>query len=130
MPGDEITVVTYWRVLSPPGPEEEEELDAVLFTHLLTPAGDPPIIAQQDHLDAPAWNWHAGEVFAQVHRLTIGDDVPPGLYPLEVGAYTRSIPSPIDPDPPATRLALYVKGQAVSDRVLLPALQVKCRDHP
>lgn len=138
-PGDEITLVTYWRVLSLPSLESRigspstgssgrrDGLDTVLFTHLLTPGGDPPIIAQQDRLDAPAWNWRPGEVFAQVHRLTIGNDVSPGLYPLEVGAYTRSTPSPVEPDPPATRLALYVEGQAVSDRILLPPLQVKCR---
>jgi len=168
-PGDEVTVVTYWRVqggvrtpggastppavgteagssspplaggteggrpFTSPGQHTRPELaeSIVLFTHLLTPTGGaagedhPPVVAQQDRLDAPDWNWHAGEVFAQVHRLTIGDEVPAGLYPLEVGAYRRATPSPIDPDPPATRLALYVEGQAVSDRILLPPLQVR-----
>ena len=114
-------------MLSLPGFEREGGLDTVLFTHLLTPGGDPPVIAQQDRLDAPAWNWHPGEVFAQVHRLSVGNDVPTGLYPLEVGAYTRPTPSPVDPDPPTARLALYVNGQAVSDRILLPPLQVKRR---
>jgi 4-amino-4-deoxy-L-arabinose transferase-like glycosyltransferase len=125
-PGYEVTLVTYWRVLSPPDPQ----LDTVLFTHLLAPEAAPPVIAQQDRLDAPAWNWHPGEVFAQVHRLTVGDDVAAGLYPLEVGAYTRSTPSPVDPDPPATRLTLYVEGQPVSDRILLPPLQVKREGGP
>jgi hypothetical protein len=110
-------------VASRPSPE----VDTVLFTHLLAPGGDPPVVAQQDRLDAPAWNWHPGEVFAQVHRLVIGDDVVTGLYPLEVGAYTRPIPSPIDPNPPTTRLALFVDGQPVSDRILLPPLEVKHR---
>ena len=68
-----------------------------------------------------------GEVFAQVHRVVIGDDVAAGLYPLEVGAYTRPTPSPIDPNPPTTRLALFVDGQPVSDRILLPPLEVKNR---
>jgi hypothetical protein len=120
-PGDEVALVTYWRVVSLPSPE----VDTVLFTHLLTPEGDPPVVAQQDRLDAPAWNWHPGEVFAQVHRLVIGDDVAAGLYPLEVGAYTRPAPSPIDPNPPTTRLALFVDGQPVSDRILLPPLRVE-----
>lgn len=126
-PGDEITLVTYWRVLSPLSHGNGKGLETVLFTHLLTPGGDPPVIAQQDRLDAPAWNWRPGEVFAQAHRLVIGNDVPPGLYPLEVGAYTRPTPSPVAPDPPTTRLVLYVEGQAVSDRILLPPLQVKCQ---
>ena len=129
-----IRVVTYWQVLSVPDFEGEAGLDVVLFTHLLNPGGDPPLIAQQDRLDAPAWNWHAGEVFAQVHHLVIadgrhaGDELPPGLYPVEVGAYTRSTPSPIEPDPPAIRLPLYVDGQAVSDRILLPPLHVMPQD--
>jgi hypothetical protein len=120
-PGDEIVLVTYWRVLSRPSPE----MDIVLFTHLLTPENNPPVIAQQDRLDAPAWNWHLGESFAQVHRLAVGDNVATGLYPLEVGAYTRSAPSPIDPNPPAMRLALYIADQPVSDRILLPPIQVQ-----
>jgi hypothetical protein len=125
-PGDEIALVTYWRVVSLPSPD----VDTVLFTHLLAPGGDPPVVAQQDRLDAPAWNWHPGEVFAQIHRLVIGDDVTAGLYPLEVGAYTRPAPSPIAPNPPTTRLALFVDGQPVSDRILLPPVQVKSQDDP
>jgi len=125
-PGEEIALVTYWRVVSLPGPE----VDTVLFTHLLAPGGDPPVVAQQDRLDAPAWNWHPGEVFAQVHRLVIGDDVAAGLYPLEVGAYTRPAPSPIDPNPPTIRLALFVDGQPVSDHILLPPVQAKSQDDP
>jgi len=109
-------------VLSQPSPE----LDTVLFTHLLAPeGGEPPILSQQDRLDAPAWNWRPGEVFAQVHRLSVGDDVPEGLYALEVGAFTRPLPSPIEPDPPATRLRLYIGGRAIGDRVLLSPLQVR-----
>ena len=129
-----IHVVTYWQVLSVPDFEGEAGLEVVLFTHLLNPGGDPPLIAQQDRLDAPAWNWHAGEVFAQVHHLVItdgghaGGELSPGLYPVEVGAYTRSTPSPIEPDPPAIRLPLYVDGQAVSDRILLPPLHVMPQD--
>jgi 4-amino-4-deoxy-L-arabinose transferase-like glycosyltransferase len=118
-PGDTITLVTYWRVLSVP----DVDLDVVLFTHLLSPSGDPSIIAQQDRLDAPAWNWKTGEVFAQVHRLTI-DQVPSGHYLLEVGAYTRGIPSPIEPNPPAARLPLYIDGQSASDRILLSPVEI------
>ena len=119
-PGDEVTLVTYWRVLSSPG----TELDTVLFTHLLAPEGEPAVISQQDRLDAPAWNWHPGDVIAQVHRLKIGDDVPAGRYPLEVGAFTRPWPSPVDPDPSTMRFSLYIEDQAVSDRILLPVLHV------
>jgi 4-amino-4-deoxy-L-arabinose transferase-like glycosyltransferase len=120
-PGEDITLVTYWRVLSSP----PADLDTVVFTHLLAPGKEPPVIAQQDRLDAPAWNWHPGDVIAQVHRLEIDNDVPAGRYPLEVGAFTRPLPSPVNPDPPTTRYRLYVEGRAVSDRILLPPLHVK-----
>jgi hypothetical protein len=120
-PGGEMELVTYWRVLSVPDPEK----DVVLFTHMLSPGGDPPVVAQQDRLDAPSWNWHPGEVFAQVHRLVIGREVPEGTYPLEVGAYTRSVPSPLEPNPATAGLALYVDGQPVDDRILLPPLEVE-----
>jgi 4-amino-4-deoxy-L-arabinose transferase-like glycosyltransferase len=120
-PGGELVMITYWRILSRPSPG----LDTVLFTHVLAPSGSPPVIAQQDRLDAPSWGWQVGEVIAQVHRLAISDDTLPGLYPLEVGAYTRRGPSPLEPDPPATRLVLYVDGQPASDRILLPPLRVK-----
>ncbi|MBN1889731.1 MAG: glycosyltransferase family 39 protein [Thermoflexales bacterium] len=120
-PGSELVLVTYWRILARPAPG----LDSVLFTHMLSPGGGPPIVAQQDRLDAPTWDWQGGEVVAQVHRLAISIDTPPGLYPLEVGAYTRRGPSPLDPDPPATRLVLYVDGQAAGDRVLLLPLRVR-----
>ena len=120
-PGGEITLVTYWRILAAPDPG----LDSVLFAHLLSLDGAPPVIAQQDRLDAPAWNWHLGETFAQVHRLRVGEDIPAGLYPLEVGAYSRRLPSPQEPDPPVTRWPLYVAGNAVSDRILLQPVEVK-----
>ena len=126
-PGGEVTLTTYWRVLASPDPD----LDMVLFTHLLALDGaQPPVIAQQDHLDAPAWNWHPGETFAQVHRLSVEDELAAGAYPLEVGAFTRPLPSPAEPDPPTTRLRLYVEGRAVSDRVLLPPLQVGGHSDP
>jgi hypothetical protein len=119
-PGEEITLVTYWRVLSSP----PADLDTVVFTHLLFPEGTPPVIAQQDRLDAPAWNWHEGDVIAQIHRLELDNDVPAGRFPLEVGAFTRPLPSPVDPDPPTTRFRLYVEDQPVSDRILLPPVHV------
>ncbi len=120
-PGGQVTLVTCWRIISPPEPE----LDTVLFTHLLSAGGQPPVIAQQDRLDAPTWNWRSGEIIAQVHRLNIGADVAEGLYSLEVGAYTRPGPTPIQPNPPVTRLTVYINGQARGDSLWLPSVEVK-----
>jgi hypothetical protein len=119
-PGDTVTVITYWRILAPPDPK----LDTVVFTHLLTANDTPSIVAQQDRLDAPTWNWHTGETIAQVHHVTLSQDIANGPYPLAVGAYTRPGPTPINPNPPTTRLVLYVNGQAAGDHILLPPVQV------
>ncbi|NLE44785.1 MAG: glycosyltransferase family 39 protein [Chloroflexi bacterium] len=120
---DDFTIVIYWRVLAVPDPEQE----FVLFTHLIAASGDPPVIAQEDRLDAPAWNWRPGEIFAQVHTLKIGDDVPPGQYPVAVGAYTRDMPTPIEPDPATERLVIDVGGGVVADHILLPPIRIENR---
>ena len=66
----------------------------------------------------------SGETFAQVHRLRVGEDVPAGQYALEVGAYSRQLPSPQEPDPPVARWPLYMAGSAVGDRILLQPVHV------
>jgi 4-amino-4-deoxy-L-arabinose transferase-like glycosyltransferase len=119
--GEELALITYWQILAVPDPA----LETVLFAHVLDPAEGGRSIAGQDRLDAPSWNWHVGEVFAQVHRIRIEADIPSGAYPIELGAYTRPIPSPVDPNPPTTRFPLYAGGSVVSDRILLPPVQVK-----
>jgi hypothetical protein len=118
-PGDEVIVVTLWRVRSTTDPNKE----TVLFTHLLaTPSG--PVLAQQDLIGYPSWQWRPGDEFAQAHRFTVPPGTPPGQYPLEVGAYTREIPSAVQPNPPTTRLMVYDGNKATGDRVLLPPVTV------
>ena len=105
-PGGPLAVVTWWEVGGP-------EAELVLFSHVLNDAGE--VVAQADRLDAPAWNWHAGDVFAQVHRVVLPADAAPGHYHLQVGAYR-----PAD----WTRLPVRVDGEAVDDRILLQPLEV------
>ncbi len=119
-PGEQFAVVTYWQVLGQP----DTEWETVLFTHLLNVGEAPSVVAQQDRLDVPGASWFVGDTFAQVHRIAIGPDVRPGRYPLEVGAYTRPIPTPLVPDPPTERLPLAVDGRLVDDRILLPPVEV------
>lgn len=107
-PGGTVEVVTLWETS---GPETEE---VVLFTHLLNPAGS--VVAQADRLDVPSWDWCAGEAFLQVHRLPLPNDLPPGLYVLEVGGYLRRDPS--------LRLPVAVGPGEVHNRVLLTPVQV------
>ncbi len=116
-PGEMVTLVTVWRILDPdalgPVPEHAYGRAAVIFAHLLD-AGDI-VVGQEDRLDAPAWNWHKGDTFAQLHRFQVDPDTPPGLYRLQVGIYSRE---------DLTRLPVVVNGVEIDDRILLQPLEV------
>lgn len=110
-PGEVVEVVTYWRITS------TFDREAVLFTHALTGDLARPILAQQDSLDVPSWNWTPGDAFAQVHRFAIPPDAAPGIYPLEVGVYTRE---------GGPRLPVYDQaGSAVGDHVVIGSIEVQ-----
>jgi len=112
-PGEAVSVVTYWRILSP------LEREVVLFTHALTGDPDRPVLAQQDLLDVPAYYWIPGDAFAQVHRFVIPVEAAPGVYPLEVGAYTRD---------DGVRLPLYdLGGTVIGDHALIGAIEIAAR---
>jgi len=107
--GRTVTVVTIWRVLDPevlPVPPHVYGRAAVIFVHAL--GADNIIIGQEDRLDAPAWNWRAGDWIVQLHRFPI--EATPGLYCLEVGIYNRE---------DGQRLPVLVNGTVVDDHVLL-----------
>jgi len=116
-PGSTMTMATLWRILDPdalgPVPMHDYGRAAVLFTHILDAADT--IVGQEDRLDAPAWNWHAGETFVQLHRFQIDADSPPGLYRVEVGIYARE---------DLTRLPVIVNGVEIDDHILLQSLRV------
>jgi 4-amino-4-deoxy-L-arabinose transferase-like glycosyltransferase len=116
-PGGGVTLVTFWRVLNPqalgPLPADAYGHSATIFVHALDE--ETTVVAQEDRLDAPAWNWHAGDVLAQVHRFQVDVDTPPGLYPLEVGIYT---------DHDLARLPIIANGVSQEDRVLLQPLEI------
>ncbi len=100
-PGAAVDVLTAWEI-DAPAPEE-----LVLFVHILNAKG--AIVTQTDRLDAPSWQWQSGDRFAQIHRLTLPNDLPPGDYGISVGFYTR-----------AGAQRLPVTNFANVDRVLLP----------
>jgi hypothetical protein len=116
-PGGTVTLVTAWRILDPtalgPVPVHSYGRAAVLFTHVLD--AHEAIIGQEDRLDAPAWNWQAGDTFVQLHRFQIDASAPPGPYLLQVGIYTRD---------DLTRLPVLVNGTAVDNRVILSSVEV------
>jgi hypothetical protein len=61
--------------------------DLNLFTHVLNPDGS--IFLQQDRLDAPSWQWQAGDTIIQIHQFAIPLDAAPGEYQVIVGLYDR-----------------------------------------
>jgi 4-amino-4-deoxy-L-arabinose transferase-like glycosyltransferase len=103
----EIELLTVWHV------SETFTSEAVAFTHLIGHQGR--VIAQIDRLDVPSWHWRPGDAFVQLHRFSVGTDVSPGLYSLEVGLYTRE---------DLERLPVVVDGERIDDRILLRPLEV------
>jgi 4-amino-4-deoxy-L-arabinose transferase-like glycosyltransferase len=123
IPGDTIELITTWHVNAPLPADRE----AVLFTQVLDAQGN--VVAQQDHLDAPSWNWHPGDQFIQLHRLSLPADLPPGNYRLITGLYT--VPDRVDavlaghePDPATPRLPILRDGTPTRDYVELFPLEV------
>jgi len=103
------TLVTTWRVLDPavlgPPPPHDYDHEVAIFVHALDDAGAP--IGQEDRLDAPAWNWRAGDAFVQIHRLPLA---PGDLHHLAMGLYRRH---------DLSRLPVLVDGEgATSARTL------------
>jgi hypothetical protein len=107
-PGERLILVTYWRVREP------ANAPLKLFVHVLDQGGD--YMAGEDRLDVWFDNWQTGDVFAQVHELTLPADTMPGRYQLELGAY--------DPET-MQRLLVERAGATIADRVLLAPVQVQ-----
>jgi hypothetical protein len=124
-PGETLDLITYWRVEADAGSASEHPLGPVpedvyghsltMFTHLVS--GGNQVVAQEDRLDAPAWNWHSGDVVAQLHRLTLDPEVAGGVYHLEVGIYDNH-------DPELARFPVVVDGEEIGDSIRLRSVEV------
>jgi len=122
-PGDTVELLTLWQIATP----LPADRDAVLFAQVL--GADGRVVAQQDHLDAPSWNWNVDDRFIQLFRMPLPADLAPGSYRLITGVYTT--PDRVDavlaghePDPAMPRLPVQVDGQVIGDFVELPTLEV------
>lgn len=80
-PGDDVEVLTAWRVVGPPS------RDLTIFLHLL--ASDGTLIAQGDALTALSDTLLPGDVFVQRHTLELPTAVSPGESRLTTGLYRR-----------------------------------------
>ncbi|MCB8943968.1 MAG: hypothetical protein H6658_09455, partial [Ardenticatenaceae bacterium] len=91
-PGGVAELLTIWQVADPTrlGPlvPPAGATDAKLFTHVLDNTGS--IIAQQDMLTVPSWQWQTGDIILQIHQIWIAPEIAPGEYATAVGLYSES----------------------------------------
>ena len=101
-------LITYWRA--------KDQLPAQLsqFTHVLNAKGD--IVTQKDRLMLTSQGLRPGDVFAQIHHVTLPENLPPGSYPIAIGLYTQ---------PDGKRLPIEQNQQPHGDRIFLQSLIVK-----
>jgi hypothetical protein len=126
-PGATVQLITLWQATDPeqfrPGDLADVGSEPVLFVHALDSTGT--LVAQEDRLDAPAWDWREGDVIAQSHRIVLPSDLPQGLLNLEVGVYRRG---------DLTRLPVFVDDSravqagsvgAIGDSIFLQPVRVQ-----
>ncbi|MFP4343734.1 MAG: ArnT family glycosyltransferase [Anaerolineales bacterium] len=77
--GEQVDVLTYWKVLAPP----DRPLSIKL--HLLDDVGQP--VAVGDGLGFPSAHWQKGDLFIQRHRLEVPPTLLPKEYTLRTGVY-------------------------------------------
>ena len=80
-PGDVVAMTTWWEVQRPLP-------DALIFTHIQGQNGVP--IAQADQIHVPGATWQTGDIFIQLHQITIPNDAVAGDYPIAVGLCQRT----------------------------------------
>lgn len=103
-PGEDLALLTTWET------GEARFLSLALFVHLLDATG--AIVAQDDGLGYPPHTWQPGDRFAQLARLPLPSDLPPGDYTLQFGLYDRA---------DGRRWPVLDPGGApIADRLLLP----------
>lgn len=117
-PGETAELLLVWRVTDPArvGPIVPPAFttDVVMFTQVLDEAGVP--FAQRDSLEAPSWDWQAGDLLAQIHPVTIPTETPSGSYQAIVGIYDRLSGDRLP--------VLSGDGEVVGDFTAVPSLEV------
>jgi 4-amino-4-deoxy-L-arabinose transferase-like glycosyltransferase len=90
-PGAVGELVTVWEVVDPervgPAVLPFYTTDVTLFTQVLDNSGQ--VMVQRDALEAPSWDWQAGDIIIQIHPLTVPDGTAPGSYRTIVGLYDK-----------------------------------------
>jgi hypothetical protein len=77
--GKPLQMLSYWKVINPP------QEDIKLFLHLIDENGE--IIAQHDGLDISVQGLQPGDELIQLHTAQLPENLTPGDYGLQIGAY-------------------------------------------
>jgi hypothetical protein len=78
--GESLQVLSFWKVTN----RSQEGIK--LFLHLLDEDGE--IVAQHDGLDVLMHGLQPGDELVQLHTAELPDDLAPGDYGLQIGAYS------------------------------------------
>ena len=105
-PGQEMALLTYWRVLKQP---EDPPQPVKIFVHVMDDHSH--IWGQHDVLDVPVGGWVPGDVIVQLHTFALAVDAPPGRYWIEAGMYN---PETLERIP-----VVNGDGDVLGDRILL-----------
>ena len=103
--GDKLEMLSFWQAANTP------QQDIKLFLHVLNSDGE--IVAQHDGLDVLVQGLQPGDELVQLHTAYLPQDLKPGAYALEIGAYATA---------DSTRLKL--PGDR-SDRLLLDKFSIE-----
>ncbi|MDX1416059.1 MAG: glycosyltransferase family 39 protein [Candidatus Promineifilaceae bacterium] len=108
--GDTLELILHWQL------GEKPPRQYTIFAHLL--AADGQVVAGFDANEYPTsfWKEDGGEHLLSYMPLSLGSDLPPGEYQLEVGVYNQ---------PTGERLMILDGGEAVADRILLAPIKVR-----
>lgn len=107
-PGDQVTLVTYWRADGPQVP------DLRVFMHILRNPNSEPV-RQNDLLSVDPTSLQDRDVFVQVITVPLPTDFPPGEYYMSIGAYSNTT---------ETRIPVYEANQERGDRLFLDTITV------
>ncbi|HIQ06562.1 MAG TPA: hypothetical protein EYH31_12930 [Anaerolineae bacterium] len=114
LPGSTVTITVAWQARRTPARAYTG------FVHLLDDADH--VRAQDDHPaggELLSSGWISDQVVLDVYQLTLPDDLPPGMYRLEIGLYDANVPG-------MPRLSVLDGEQrVVGDSVLLGTLTVR-----
>ncbi len=105
-PGGVVRLITAWRA-------NQAMEGAAIFAHVVGLESRP--IAQDDRLDIPSAFWEDGDLFLQLHEITLPDNIESGDYTLVLGIYSR-----VD----QLRLPVNLAGQVFGDNLRLSTFEV------